>query len=117
LDYLVLHPERYVLVGAKTLLSGHAIRGPEDVVPHTLLDLAPDLPLFRYFLDSVGGSVPWRFQRTEYLGTIGAVRLRMLQGRGIGVLPSYFVAKDLREAALGRIMPRVPLRVDPEPRC
>ncbi len=112
LDYLVLHPERYVLVGSKTLLGGHAVRSPEDVRGLTLLDLSPDLPLFRYFLDSVGGSVPWRFQRTEYLGTIGAVRLRMLQGAGIGVLPGYFVARDLREAVLRRILPRVTLRMD-----
>lgn len=112
MDYLVLHPERYVMVGAKALLEGRTIRGPEDVMPHTLLDLTPDLPLFRYFLDPVGGSLPWRFRRIEHLGTIGAVRLRMLQGAGVGVLPRYFVARDLRDGSLGRILPKVSLRMD-----
>ncbi len=112
LDFLVLHPERYVLVGSKILLERGSIRGPQDVTDLALLDLAPDLPLFRYFLDPVGGSVPWRFRRIEHLGTIGAVRLRMLQGAGIGVLPRYFVAQDLKEGTLGRILPRVALRMD-----
>lgn len=112
LDYLVLHPERYVLVGSKVLLQRRSIRKPQDVTELSLLDLAPDLPLFRYFLDPVGGSAPWRFRRIEHLGTIGAVRLRMLQGAGIGVLPRYFVARELREGTLVRILPRVALRMD-----
>lgn len=112
LDYQVLHSEDYVFVGSVKLLAQHPVRSPEDVLSHTLLDLTPDLPLFRYFLDQVGGSTPWRFSRSEYLGTIGAVRQRMLQGKGLAVLPRYFVSVDLKLGRLKGIMGRVPMRLD-----
>ena len=112
LDYQVLHPEDYVLVGCAELLARHPVHGPEDVLQHTLLDLAPDLPLFRYFLDQVGGSIPWRFCRSEFLGTIGAVRLRLFQGKGLAVLPGYFIALDLQHGRLKRVMGKVAMRTD-----
>ena len=112
LDFQVLHPEAYVVVGSAAVLARRPVRGPEDVLTHTLLDLTPDLPLFRYFLDQVGGSRPWRFAASEFLGTIGAVRLRLLQGNGLAVLPRYFVAEDLAQGRLRRVLRRVPLRTD-----
>jgi len=112
LDYLVLHPEAYALVGSAEVLARHPLRTPEDALGHRLLDLTPDLPLFRYFLDQVGGSEPWRFGASEFLGTIGAVRLRMLQGAGLAVLPRYFVADDLKAGRLKRILKDIPLRTD-----
>jgi len=112
MDYRVLHPERYVLVGSAALLERAPFRKPADAPAHSLLDLSPDLPLSRYFLDQAGGSAAWKFQRLEYLGTIAAVRLRVLQGRGLAVLPEYFVAEDVRKGRLKRLLPRVTLQTD-----
>jgi LysR family transcriptional regulator, glycine cleavage system transcriptional activator len=112
LDYLVLHPEDYVFVGAKRLLEQNPIKVPGDALRHRLLDLTPDLPLFRYFLDQTGDGVPWRFSQTQYLGTIGAVKLRVLQGKGVAVLPKYFVRGDLRQGHLKRILGRVAMRTE-----
>jgi DNA-binding transcriptional LysR family regulator len=54
----------------------------------------------------------WSFARQEYLGAIGAIRLRVLQGAGVAVLPRYFVARDLAAQRLAPILPRVRLQRD-----
>jgi len=107
IDYSVIYPERYVMVGSKELLAKKPLTGVEEAKDHVLIDLAPDLPLFRYFLDQAGGSALWKFKHIEYLGTIGAVRLRLLQGKGIAILPEYFVIEDLAASKLKRIMPEI----------
>jgi LysR family transcriptional regulator, glycine cleavage system transcriptional activator len=107
-----LHPEAYALVGERRRLAATPFRGAADAPAHALLDLRPDLPLARYFLDQAGGPGLWPFARIECLGTIAAVRLRVLQGRGLAVLPAYFVAKDLAAGRLLRLLPRVRLPVD-----
>lgn len=107
-----LHPEAYVFVGERRNLAHQPFGGPADAVSHALLDLRVDLPLSRYFLDSAGGAGLWPFARVEHLGTLAAVRLRVLQGRGLAVLPSYFVAKDLLRGRLVRLLPKVRLPQD-----
>ncbi len=107
-----LHPEAYVLVGARRRLASHPFRGPKDAPGHVLLDLRPDLPLSRYLLDQAGGAALWPFGRVECLGTIAAVRLRVLQGAGLAVLPAYFVAADLAKGRLQRLLPKVRLAED-----
>jgi len=54
----------------------------------------------------------WSFAKVEYLGTIGAIRMRVLQGAGVAVLPRYFVAADLRSRRLVRLMPGIDLQRD-----
>jgi DNA-binding transcriptional LysR family regulator len=54
----------------------------------------------------------WAFAAHEYLGTIGAIRMRLGQGDGVAVLPHYFVTADLRARRLVRILPRSPLQRD-----
>ena len=106
-----LHPEHYVFVGAEELLTKTPLCAPEDAQAHTLLDTLPGLPLFRYLLDPYGGPV-WPFGRRSYLGGIGAVRTRALAGRGVAVLPEYFVRDDLAAGRLRRIMPELSLATD-----
>ncbi len=99
-----LHHERYAFVGAPCGVPEEGVRGPLDVVGLTLLDTGPDLPLFRYLLDARGES-PWPFRRVELLGAIGAVRLRALAGKGLAVLPRYFIEADLDSGALVELLP------------
>ena len=47
----------------------------------------------------------WRFGGALYLGGIGAARHQILAGRGVGVLPRYFIAEDL---AAGRLVEPLP---------
>jgi len=112
LDYRVLHPETYVVVGHPDRVAAHPFRGPEDAPAHALLDLSPDLPLARYLLDAAEGTAPWRFRDVACLGTIAAVRLRVLQGAGLAVLPAYFVQADLEAGRLTPLLPDLPLARD-----
>jgi DNA-binding transcriptional LysR family regulator len=112
LSYEVLHDEDYVFVGSASLVRRKQLARASDAAEHVLLDATPDLPLFRYFLDPQRGRAVWGFARVEYLGTIGAIRLRLLQGAGLAVLPRYFVDADLRAGRLIRLMPHVRLQRD-----
>lgn len=103
-----LREEEYLLVGS------HAnLRRREDARRLTLVDLSPDLPLFRYLLDAHAEAESWSFARVEYMGSIGNVRHRLLEDEGrVGVLPTFFIKSDLTKGRLRRIMPRVRLRSD-----
>jgi LysR family transcriptional regulator, glycine cleavage system transcriptional activator len=108
LTYAALHPEEYVLVTRRARL-----RRRDDARALTLVDVSRDLPLFRYFLDALPDAEPWPFARVEYMGGIGNIRRRVLDGGGrVAVLPRYFVRDDLAARRLVRLLPRVRLRSD-----
>jgi len=108
LTYAALHPEEYVLVARKPVLGRRT-----DASRLTLVDVSPDLPLFRYFLDALSDAEPWPFARVEYMGGIGNIRRRLLDGGNrVAVLPLYFVRADLEARRLVRLLPRVRLRSD-----
>ena len=104
-----LHQEDYDLVASPAVAP---LVGAADAPCHTLLDTLPDQPLFRYLLDALPPGAVWQFARAEHLGTIAAVRYRALQGAGVAVLPRYFVADDLAQGRLERLMPEVVLASD-----
>ena len=112
LAYGLLHEERYVLVAAPALLRRHALAVPADALAHVLIDTLPDLPLFRYFLDAAPADETWRFGAREYMGTIAAVRHRVLDGAGVAVLPEYFVREQLEAGTLALPRPDVDLGSD-----
>jgi DNA-binding transcriptional LysR family regulator len=107
LEYAALHEEHYVFVGRQ----GH-VQSPEDVEGLTLVDVSADLPLFRYFLDAAPDARPWPFARHSYMGGIGAIRLRVLEGAGVAVLPEYFIRRDLQSGRLVDLTPGHPLKTD-----
>jgi LysR family transcriptional regulator, glycine cleavage system transcriptional activator len=112
LSFARLHEERYVFVGSKRLIATKPLERASQAAQHTLLELHADLPLFRYFLDARPGSEEWAFERVQFLGTIGPVRARVLEGAGVAVLPLYFVERDLERGRLVRLLPRTELPVD-----
>jgi DNA-binding transcriptional LysR family regulator len=112
LRYELLHREDYALVARPGLLHRVPLRSAGDATAHTLLDCLPDLPLFRYFLDARPAGEPWTFGATRYLGTIAAVKYRVLEGAGIAVLPRYFAAPELKTKALKEPLPKAKLLDD-----
>jgi LysR family glycine cleavage system transcriptional activator len=96
LAYERLHAESYVFVGSAPLVRRSPLARADHASAHCLLERASS----------------WRFARHEYLGTIGAIRLRVLQGAGVAVLPRYFVDEDLRAKRLVRLAPKTPLQED-----
>ena len=61
-------------------------------------------PQFRY---APGGGDHLRFGHVVRLGTIDAIRLRVLAQAGIAVLPEYLVRKDVASGRLVTILPGV----------
>lgn len=107
LDAIRLHEERYVFVGQAKLLQERPLRNELDAKRHTLLDTTEDLPLFRYWRDAPHGIETMEFGEVLRVGTIAAIRLLVLQGQGVAVLPEFFVARDLQAGDLVEICPEV----------
>lgn len=103
--YALLHEEQYVFVTTPALLAGQSPNDVAWIQDQVLIDAHASLPLFRYLLDSLPPDQEWRFRCVERLGTIAAIRRRVLQGRGIAVLPQYFVAHDLATGAMVLLLP------------
>lgn len=112
LKYTLLHEESYVFVAAPRLVKAAKLRTPDDASGHRLLDISGDLPLFRYFLDARPRDEKWTFQRVQHLGTIAAVRALALAGRGVAVLPRYFVREDLAKDRLTQLFKSQALLTD-----
>jgi len=112
LDSLRLHREDYVFVGATSLLDEVPLRKAADAEKHTLLDTDPGLSLFRYFRDAPGGGDHLRFSQLHRLGTIDAIRERVLARAGVAVLPLYLVKPDLAKGKLSKVLPSVSLLHD-----
>ncbi len=111
-----LHAEHYVFVGARALVKKSPLRGPADAPRHTLIDAAPELPLFRYVVDAAppgrAAADVWSFAGVLHLGAISAIRARVLEGRGVAVLPRYLVADDLKKQRLVVLCPRRAVKSD-----
>ena len=107
LDSIRLHQESYVFVGQKKLLEACPLTRPSHAREHVLLDAGPELPLFRYFRDAVGGHDQLPFRRAVSLGSIEAIRQRVARGAGVAVLPAYLVEKELASGAFVRVFPKV----------
>lgn len=98
LNILPLHREEYVLVASPNLELNNLKVG--DASHLHLIDTEEDLPLFRYYTESLLSGDPWVFKGYEFMGTIAAVKSRVLEGVGIAVLPLYFVYGDLQAKTL-----------------
>lgn len=106
-EYASLHEERYAFVGAAKKMAKDPIKKADDARAHVLIDTHADLPLFRYFLDAASPKAMWSFGSLSYMGTIAAVRLRVIEGTGVAVLPRYFVEPDLSAGRLVEILPSI----------
>jgi LysR family glycine cleavage system transcriptional activator len=103
LSFARLHREDYVFVGARSLLEKQPLTKPDDAKRHRLLDTSADLPLFRYFVDARSPDEVWAFGSLQYLGGIGGIRARVLEGAGVAVLPLYYVRADVEAGRLKRL--------------
>lgn len=112
-----LHEERYVFVAEKRLAARLPLASAADGTRHTLLDISAGLPLFRYFAEGTSGArsrpaPKIGFGAIRQLGTIEAIRTRVLEGAGVAVLPEYYLAPYLAKGTLVRLMPHVTLKTD-----
>lgn len=110
--FTVLHEEDYALVASPELLKKSPLRSHRDAAASTLLDLHPDRPLFRYFLDGRPPGEVWNFAHVQHLGTIAAVLHQATAGRGVAVLPRYFAKPNLDKKKLVEPFPKLKMGVD-----
>jgi len=101
-----LHREELVFVAAPALLRRHPLARPEHAARHVLIDISPDLPLFRYWRDAPGGG-DLAFAQVLRIGSLAAIHQMVLDGRGVAVLPRYFVAASLARRRLRPVFARV----------
>lgn len=107
LEAVRLHREDYVFCGSRGLLAEKPFARAEHAAVHTLLDIGPELPLFRYWRDAPGGGDRLSFARTVRLGGIEAIRRRVADGAGVAVLPAYLVQDELKRGTFRKILPSV----------
>jgi DNA-binding transcriptional LysR family regulator len=100
----------YLLVGSPALLKKTPLSSPADARRHTIIDFQDDLPLFRFFTSARPGGESWTFHKQQYLGIIAAMRMRVLEGVGVAVLPTYYVGKDIARGRLKVLMPETRLK-------
>jgi len=106
LDGIVLHREDFAFVAAPRLLRRQPFTRPEHAAHHVLVDVSPDLPLFQYWRDAAGGGdLP--FARVQRFNSLAAIHDTVLAGRGVAVLPRYFLAASLARGRLRTLFPRV----------
>lgn len=107
LDSVKLHEEAYCFVASPSLLKRLPFTRAEQARQHELLDVSAELPLYKYFRDAPGGIDSMRFAKVVRLGTIDALRATVLGGRGVAVLPTYFVREALAKKRLVRLFPKL----------
>lgn len=109
LTYALLHEEEYRFVRAP---GSEPLDGPADAPRHALVDVNRELPLFRYWQEGLPPEDRWRFGEHEYMGTIAAIKMRVLAGAGVAVLPEYYVRNELAAGELIECMPQHAAKTD-----
>jgi LysR family glycine cleavage system transcriptional activator len=107
LSAIGLHPESYTFCASPKLLKRKPLQNIRDAESHTLIDVGPDLPLFRYWRDAPKSWGELRFERVLNYGTIAAVSQALHEEVGVAVLPTYFIRKELSRRKLIPIAPKV----------
>jgi LysR family transcriptional regulator, glycine cleavage system transcriptional activator len=102
-----LHQEDYVFVAERRMLRRQPLSRVEHAAAHTLLDVDASLPLYRYWREAAGRLGRLRFGQSWMVGAGAAMHQLILAGRGVGVLPSYMAAEDLRKSRLQVLFPSV----------
>ena len=107
-----LTEEAYVFVAAPALLNRAAFSEPSHAQHHCLIDAHQERPLFRYFRDAPNAPNELSFASTRIMGTTAAIRMLVLNGEGVAVLPYYLIKKDLDTGQCIQLFPDVDLNRD-----
>jgi DNA-binding transcriptional LysR family regulator len=107
LDSERLHREDYLFVGSPDLLEKNPFTRESHASNHTLIDINLEVPLFTYWKDAPAGGDRLRFGSIWRVGSIEPMRRLVLDGRGVAVLPQYFVGGDVEKGRLQVIFPSI----------
>jgi LysR family transcriptional regulator, glycine cleavage system transcriptional activator len=104
--------EAYVFVAAPALLERIPFNEASHAQNHCLIDAHQERPLFRYFRDASNAPNELSFASTRIMGTTAAIRMLVLNGEGVAVLPYYLIKKDLDKGQCIQLFPKVNLDRD-----
>ena len=107
-----LTKEAYVFVAAPSLLNRLPFKTPEHAQHHCLIDAHQERPLFRYFRDAPNAPNKLSFGQTRIMGTTAAIRMLVLAGEGVAVLPYYLMKNDLDAGTCVQLFTDVELNQD-----
>ena len=106
-DGIRMHLEEYAFVGHPDLLERNPLARFDQAARHTLIDAHAELPLFHYWRSAPKAKGKLDFKGVLKMGTISAIRLMILAGEGVGVLPRYLVKDDLETGRLVEVFPEI----------
>jgi len=99
-----------ILVAAPEYLAGHPIAAEKDLAHHTLMqvssafDAPPEWPA-----DTTGNAAGTELAGHFIVNNMQALRIALLEGAGVGAVPTYSVAQDITEGKLVQLFPGYPL--------
>jgi DNA-binding transcriptional LysR family regulator len=99
-----------ILVAAPEYLAGHPIAAEKDLAHHTLMqvssafDAPPEWPA-----DTAGNAAGTELAGHFIVNNMQALRIALLEGAGVGAVPTYSVAQDIKEGKLVQLFPGYPL--------
>ncbi|MGF6774801.1 DNA-binding transcriptional LysR family regulator [Paraburkholderia sp. GAS199] len=101
-----------ILVAAPEYLSRHPIAAVSDLSNHTLMQVNSsfDLPSEWPLGTTVDTAAPSELAGNFVVNNMQALRVALLEGAGVGAVPTYSVADDIREGKLVHLFPDYPLQ-------
>jgi DNA-binding transcriptional LysR family regulator len=106
--YRIVGRFQRVLVAAPAYLGRHAVESISDLPMHALTRInAPFAHPCDWHAELASGVTA----NTDHIvvNDAGAIRVALLAGAGVGAMPHYFVADDIRDGRLVRLFPDYPL--------
>lgn len=99
-----------ILVAAPEYLARHPIAAEKDLANHTLMQVSSsfDAPP-EWSADSAGNAVGTELAGHFIVNNMQALRIALLEGAGVGAVPTYSVAEDIKEGKLVQLFPGYPL--------
>lgn len=106
MGYLKLGDIDFCMVASPQYLTKRGIpRKPEDLSDHSLIELGPYGKTHRLLVSNGDRSVNVSFTPLLHIDDPEGVRLGVIQGAGIAVLPTFLVIDDLESGTLREVLP------------
>lgn len=101
-----------ILVAAPDYLWRHPIRSVGDLPHHTLMQTSSSFDPPSEWPSELAGEAPGHPQQPGHfvVNNMQALRVALLAGAGVGAVPTYSVADELREGKLVQLFPDYPLQ-------
>jgi DNA-binding transcriptional LysR family regulator len=100
-----------ILVAAPEYLARHPIAAAKDLANHTLMQVSSSFdPASEWPAETAGDAAAGTELAGHFIvNNMQALRIALLEGAGVGAVPTYSVADDIKEGKLVQLFPDYPL--------